>query len=80
MMTIDTVNSQRNSMETLLCSALGGPANTFSWRDTSGMLIRSMEEVSISVSDATDGGNYTCTVTNAAGSGIATTTVNGTYN
>ena len=76
----DTINSQRDSMETLLCSALGGPANTFSWRDSSGTLIGSMEEVSVSVSDATDGGNYTCTVTNAAGNGIATTIINGMCN
>ena len=64
-------------METLLCSAMGGPGNTFSWRDASRTLIGSTEEVSISVSDAGDGGNYTCTVGNAAGSEMATTTVNG---
>ena len=62
----------------LTCSALGGPSNTIQWQRNNMILINETESV-LNRSDITatvDGGVYSCLVTNDAGSGMDTATVN----
>ena len=62
----------------LTCSALGGPANTFRWQlndvnltnETGAVLNRS------DITASSDGGMYTCVVTNEAGNDTDSATVN----
>ena len=74
----DTINSLRGATVTLACSAQGGPGNSFSWSDPAGQAIGGMVSVvTVTVSDATAGGDYVCTVMNVAGNDTATTIING---
>ena len=55
----------------LNCSGLGGPGNTYQW--STGQITPTLQ---LNVTNGTsDGGTYTCVVTNAAGSGSASATV-----
>ena len=61
---------------TLMCMALGGPGNTFQWA-FNGEEIENETSSNLTLTNVTetDGGAYTCTVTNPAGSGSDTTHV-----
>ena len=60
----------------LHCSSDGGPQLKYSW-NRMGILYTSTDNLSISNVTTLDGGNYTCTVTNDAGSSSNTVTVYG---
>jgi len=60
----------------LHCSSDGGPQLEYSW-NRMGILYTSTDNLSISNVTTLDGGNYTCTVTNDAGSSSNTITVYG---
>ena len=70
---LDPVFSQGNNT-TLTCSAFGGPNNTFLW-EMNGSIIGNDSMLDVTDIDASSGGNYTCTVSNAAGSDSASTTL-----
>ena len=59
-----------------MCSAFGGPNNTFRWY-IDGVMVGNSSVLTIEVVSAPVGGDYQCTVENSAGSGSATATVNG---
>ena len=61
----------RSSVVILTCSTLGGPDNEYQWLRSNETLSNS----SVLTLDSVVGGEYTCTVTNLAGSGNATTNV-----
>ncbi|XP_065894203.1 uncharacterized protein [Dysidea avara] len=65
-----------NSTVTLSCIARGGPNNVVEWRKD-GVVISGANDLllSIPIMTSSDGGVYQCTVSNAAGSGSASTTV-----
>ncbi|XP_065904165.1 hemicentin-1-like isoform X3 [Dysidea avara] len=63
-----------NSKVTLTCLADGGPNNVFEWR-RQGVVISNDPVLLIPMVTGSDGGVYRCTVSNAAGSDTATTTV-----
>ena len=67
-----------NSKVTLTCLADGGPNNVFEWR-RQGVVISNDPVLLIPMVTGSDGGVYRCTVSNAAGSDTATTTVIGMY-
>ena len=69
-----------NSTVTLSCIARGGPNNVVEWRKD-GVVISGANDLllSIPIMTSSDGGVYQCTVSNAAGSGSASTTVVGKY-
>ena len=83
-----TVVSSRNSLNvsplnmvynpkndiTFICDALGGPNNTFQWQ-MDGNIIGNDSILKVMDIDASSGGVYTCTVSNAAGSDSASTTL-----
>ena len=70
------VNAQRNTNYMLMCSAMGGPNNTFVW-EKDGVVVGNLPSLTIEITSASLGGDYQCTVENSAGSDSATTTVNG---
>ena len=60
-----------NATVILNCSGLGGPGNTYQW--SSGQTTPTLQ---LNVTNGiSDGGTYTCVVTNAAGNGSASATV-----
>ncbi|XP_064385915.1 uncharacterized protein LOC135334596 isoform X5 [Halichondria panicea] len=60
----------------LTCSARGGPNNVYQWlRNGMNTTIRSQPTLSLSLVDASDGGEYTCVVSNAAGISNASLTL-----
>ena len=64
----------------LTCSSEGGPELVYSWSrasDFSNDIATNTSTLTISHVVVIDGGNYTCTVTNDAGSNNHTVTVNG---
>jgi len=64
----------RSDNVTLNCSAQGGPDNTYQWQQNGTDLDNeTMQALTLTQISATDGGEYTCVVSNAAGSGSATT-------
>ncbi len=71
-------NSFQGDIVTLTCSAMGGPRNLFLWtRLYNSFVVGNMSSLTVSVSSATDGGQYRCDVTNLAGNDSETTTLNG---
>ena len=55
----------------MICSGLGGPGNTFKWSTG-----QNTSTLQVTVNNGTsDGGTYTCVVTNAAGNGSASATL-----
>ena len=62
------LNSERQMNQTFMCSALGGPGNTFTWtRLLDGMEVSQMSDLTVVVDGADKGGYYQCTVQNDAG-------------
>lgn len=59
---------------TLFCIAMGGPENTFQW-EINGNIIENDSNLTFVVTNASYGGNYTCAVSNAAGTESASTTL-----
>ena len=60
----------------LTCSAQGGPGNTIAWQHGTELLVNQTYQIlDIAVSSIAVGSEYTCTVTNAAGSESATATL-----
>ena len=68
---LNTVFSQGDNIA-LICTAFGGPDNTFQW-EMNGNIIGNDSMLEVMDIDASSGGNYICTVSNAAGSGSAST-------
>ena len=63
-----------NDNVTLVCNAMGGPSNLFQW-EINGTVVSNDSEVNLMATDASYGGNYTCSVRNAAGNDSASTTL-----
>ena len=53
---------------------MGGPNNSFQWK-INGTIVSNDSEVNLIAIDSSYGGNYTCTVSNAAGTDSASTTL-----
>ena len=68
------VTSSLGDTVTLVCTALGGPDNFFLW-EMDGNFIGNESLLHLVAIDASYGGNYTCTVSNAAGTDSASTTL-----
>ena len=64
-----------NESATLICMASRGPNNTFMWF-FNGELIENVTMDTLTLNQV-DGGEYTCQVSNAAGSGNASITLTG---
>ena len=60
---------------TFTCSALGGPNNMFQWQKD-GVDLLNESQFTLTNVNATDGGLYTCVVTNAAGNDSSDITLN----
>ena len=61
-------NQSRGDNVTLTCSASGGPDNSFQWqKDGADLSGENQSILQLTLIDATDGGEYTCVVSNAAG-------------
>ena len=73
-MSVSSNISARGSSVTFNCYALGGPDNTHVWMKN-GMIIGNESTLVVTDIDASSGGTYTCLVSNAAGSGSASTTL-----
>ena len=67
----------RGDNVTLTCSARGGPDNMFQWQ-RNGTDLPGESQTTLQLTDigATDGGVYTCVVSNAAGNSSMSTTIN----
>ena len=70
------ISTSFGSSENLICIAQGGPDNTFQWT-LRGQVISNSSQLQLPSITGSDGGVYTCTVTNAAGSDSGTVTVTG---
>ena len=71
-------NSRVGDMFTLTCEALGGPDNVFIWtRVSDNNEVGNVGTVNISIDSSTEGGIYSCNVSNAAGSDSVEVTING---
>ncbi len=74
----NTSNNFQGDTQTFACSAMGGPGNIFSWtRLYDNTIVGNTSNLTVSVSGATDGGQYRCEVSNLAGNGFDTATLNG---
>ena len=60
---------------TLMCIALGGPGNTFQWAFNGEEIDETSSNLTLTNVTETDGGVYTCTVTNPASNGSDSTEV-----
>ena len=65
-----------NSTVNLTCMAQGGPNNMFEW-SRQGMTFSNNSVLELTMITGSDGGTYQCTVTNDAGSDVASTSVIG---
>ena len=70
---INPVFSRGNSIA-FICSTLGGPNNTFRW-EMNGNIVGNDSMLEVMNIDASSGGSYMCTVSNAAGNDSASTTL-----
>ena len=70
---LNMVYSQGSDI-TLICTSFGGPDNLFQW-EKNGNIIGNDSMLKVMDVDAFSGGVYTCTVSNAAGSDSASTTL-----
>ena len=68
----------RDQIYTLMCLAQGGPGNVFRWEKISGSgIFADTPTLNITVTNASFGGVYQCTVENMAGNDSSNATVNG---
>ena len=66
----------RTDSTTLHCNAGGGPDNTYQWYHDNRLLQgETQSTLSLNIVGISDGGDYNCTVTNAAGSGSSISVV-----
>ena len=71
------LNVTPSNIVVLTCSARGGPDNVFQWQKNGADLPgKNQTTLQLTDIDATDGGEYTCVVSNAAGSSSISTTIN----
>ncbi len=78
--TPNTSNNFQGDTQTFACSAIGGSGNMFSWRRLyDNTIVGNTSNLTVNVSGATDGGQYRCEVSNLAGSGFDTATLNGDH-
>ena len=70
---LNPVFSQGNN-SVLICTAFGGPSNTFLWK-MNGSIIGNDSMLEVMDIDASSGGDYMCTVSNAAGNDSASITL-----
>ena len=70
-------NSFEGQRVVLTCNEHGGPFNGFQWNYTRNSTIVSNDSVYEVTSGVETAGDYQCTVSNRAGSGSNTATVNG---
>ena len=76
--TPEVINAERNTIVEFICSALGGPANNFTWFGISdGVVVANQTVLQIAIEDAFVGSVYECLVENNAGSDSAAVTLNG---
>ena len=61
----DIISTQGGAI-TFVCTAMGGPNNSFTW-SRNGNIIGNESVLNVVDIDASHGGSYTCTVSNAAG-------------
>ena len=73
--TPDDAIYSRGDDVTLICTAMGGPDNVFQWMDSSNAVVESSSTLTLANVTATDGGEYTCMVSNAGGVSSASTSV-----
>ena len=61
----------------LMCISSGGPNNTYKWVKDSEVILDSetSDTLTLIIANGSSGGNYTCTVSNVAGSDSASTTL-----
>ena len=71
-----SVNSTIGSTVLLTCEGQGGPNNSLSWM-RQGMEIATTSSLTVAVNSSTDGGEYACVISNAAGSDNSTSEING---
>ena len=57
------------SFGSLICSAQGGPNNIFEWTNNQGQVVSNSALLQLQSITGSDDGVYTCTATNAVGSG-----------
>ena len=74
---ISNGNQSDNINATYICSALGGPSNTFHWTKLGEDVVISGYKLSIVDIAASDGGMYVCVVENPAGNDSITVSLNG---
>ena len=60
------------STETLICITLAGPDNMYEWIKQGTGVVSTDSTLTLSMITGSDGSLYTCSVTNAAGSDVAT--------
>ena len=71
------INGNQSDNATFICSALGGPSNTFHWTKAGEDVVISGYKLSIVDIAASDGGMYVCVVENPAGNDSITVSLNG---
>jgi hypothetical protein len=65
-----------NDIVMLMCISSGGPSNTYEWaKDEIVLDGETSDTLTLIIANGSSGGNYTCTVSNAAGSDSASTTL-----
>ena len=72
-----SLSTSFGSSATVTCNAQGGPNNTFEWTNNQGQVVSNSAVLQFPSINGSDGGVYTCTATNAAGSGSETATIIG---
>ena len=70
---LDIVSSLGDSV-TYICTAMGGPDISYQW-EINGTIVGNDSVLYLVAIDASYGGNYTCTVSNVAGTDSASTTL-----
>ena len=73
---IDLNVASLNDIVMLMCINSGGPNNTYEWaKDEMILDSETSDTLTLTIANGSSGGNYTCIVSNAAGSGSASTTL-----
>ena len=73
---VDLNIASLNDIVMLMCSSSGGPNNTYEWvKDGTVLDGETSDTLILIIANASFGGDYTCTVSNAAGNDSASTTL-----